>query len=159
MEVESWEIGRLKPYENNPRVNDAAVSAVAESIRQFGFRQPIVVDEPGVILAGHTRWKAALALGLTKVPVHVARGLTDAQARAYRLADNATRDRSSWDWDLLMQEIAGIVAVEIDPAILGFDDETLRNLLAVKEAVPPCEWPMREAEPKNKCPKCGYEWK
>ena len=99
MEVELRSIDDLKPYENNPRVNDDAVDAVAASLRECGFRQPIVVDDDGVIIAGHTRFKAAQKLGLDKVPVHVARGLTPEQVKAYRLADNATRDRSEWDFE------------------------------------------------------------
>ena len=82
MHVEMRPISSIKPYENNPRHNDSAVDAVAESIRTFGFRQPIVVDEQDVIIVGHTRYKAALKLGLAEVPVHVAIGLSPAQARA-----------------------------------------------------------------------------
>ena len=78
MKIEIWKITDIKPYEANPRVNDQAVSAVAASIREFGFRQPIVVDEDGVIIVGHTRMKAAQQLGLEKVPVHVAKGLSPA---------------------------------------------------------------------------------
>src|SRR5713226_3564395 len=83
MLVEMRQIASIRPYENNPRFNDAAVDAVAASIRAFGFRQPIVVDEDGVIVVGHTRYKAALKLGLTEVPVHVATELTAAQLKAY----------------------------------------------------------------------------
>jgi site-specific DNA-methyltransferase (adenine-specific) len=82
MNVEERPIASIRPYENNPRLNDAAVDAVAASIREFGFRQPIVVDEEGVIIVGHTRYKAALKLGLETVPGHVARGLTPAQIKA-----------------------------------------------------------------------------
>jgi len=101
MEVEHRSIEDVQPYEHNPRVNNEAVDAVAASIREFGFRQPIVVDEDGVIICGHTRFKAAQKLGREKVPVHVARGLSPEQIRAYRLADNATRDLSSWDYEML----------------------------------------------------------
>src|SRR5262245_47295948 len=101
MHVEERPLGSIKPYPNNPRRNDAAVDAVAASLRAFGFRQPIVVDEEDVILVGHTRYKAALKLGLETVPVHVARGLTPAQAKAYRLADNQTATLSQWDDDRL----------------------------------------------------------
>ena len=73
MKIEQWSLSRIKPYENNPRLNDDAVDAVAASLREFGFRQPIVVDAEGVIICGHTRWKAAKKLGLEKVPVHVAK--------------------------------------------------------------------------------------
>src|SRR5439155_1843217 len=90
MHVEMRQITAIRPYENNPRHNDAAVDAVAASLRAFGFRQPIVVDEAGVIVVGNTRYKAALKLGLEEVPVHVAIGLSPAQARAYRIADNQT---------------------------------------------------------------------
>src|SRR5436305_12974577 len=88
MQIELRKLSEIHPYENNPRLNDAAVDAVAASIREFGFRQSIVVDEQGVIIVGHTRYKAALKLGLTEVPVHVAAGLSPAPARAYRIADN-----------------------------------------------------------------------
>src|SRR5260221_14705723 len=99
MLVEMPAITEIQPYDNNPRLNDAAVDAVAASIKAFGFRQPIVVDEPGVIIVGHTRYKAALKLGLTEVPVHVAVGLSPAQAKAYRLPDNHTPQLSGWDGD------------------------------------------------------------
>src|SRR6185369_6759306 len=97
MLVEMRSIESIRPYENNPRINDAAVDAVAASIREYSFRQPIVVDEAGVIIVGHTRFKAAVKLGYTEVPVHVAVGLSPAQARAYRIADNQTATLSAWD--------------------------------------------------------------
>ena len=81
MKVEVWPISRVKPYDKNPRHNDAAVDSVARSIQEFGFRQPIVVDEQGVIVVGHTRYKAAIKLGMEEVPVHAAVGLTPAQYR------------------------------------------------------------------------------
>ena len=84
MEVKLVKIDDIRPYEGNPRVNDPAVDAVAASLREFGFRQPIVVDQAGVIIVGHTRWKAAKKLGLAKVPVHVAKDLSPEQAKAYR---------------------------------------------------------------------------
>src|ERR1700730_12542265 len=83
--VERPPIGKIRPYENNPRVNDQAVDAVAASIREFGFRQPIVVDADGVIIVGHVRYKAALKLGLKNVPIHVAKDLTPEQIKAYRI--------------------------------------------------------------------------
>jgi ParB-like chromosome segregation protein Spo0J len=90
MKIEMRDLAEIRPFENNPRINDPAVEAVASSIREFGFRQPIVVDEQGIIVVGHTRYKAALRLGLEQVPVHVAIGLTPVQIKAYRLADNQT---------------------------------------------------------------------
>ena len=108
MKVELWPIGQIKPYENNPRRNDDAVDAVAASLREFGFRQPIVVDEHNVIVVGHTRYKAAVQLGMREVPVHVAVGLSPEQARAYRIADNQSSNLSDWDYDLLPIELAGL---------------------------------------------------
>src|SRR5260370_4694823 len=96
MLVQLRNVEEIKPYESNPRVNDHAVDAVAASIREFGFRQPIVLDEDGTIIAGDTRFKAALKLSLKKVPVHLATELTPAQIQAYRLADNTLRQLADW---------------------------------------------------------------
>jgi DNA modification methylase len=129
MHVEMRPIESIRPYENNPRLNDAAVDAVAASIREFGFRQPIVVDEQGVIIVGHTRYKAALKLGLTEVPVHVAVGLTPAQARAYRIADNQTATMSQWDDDKLPLELAALQEMGFDLDLTGFSGDELLRLL------------------------------
>jgi DNA modification methylase len=130
MHVEMRAIGSIRPYENNPRLNDDAVEAVAASIRAFGFRQPIVVDEEGVIIVGHTRYKAALKLGLKEVPVHVAVGLTLAQAQAYRLADNQTATFSRWDDERLVRELAQLKELDFDLALTGFSADALATLLA-----------------------------
>jgi DNA modification methylase len=129
MQVELRPITSIRPYENNPRLNDAAVDAVAASIRAFGFRQPIVVDEDYVIIVGHTRYKAALKLGLTEVPVHVARGLTPAQAKAYRIADNQTATIADWDDDKLAQELAQLQEMNFDLSLTGFPEDDLQRLL------------------------------
>ncbi|HQL54873.1 MAG TPA: DNA modification methylase, partial [Phycisphaerae bacterium] len=129
LNVELRPLAAIKPYEKNPRQNDAAVDAVAESIRRFGFRQPIVVDEAGVIVCGHTRWKAAQKLGLAEVPVHVARDLTPEQIRAYRIADNKTAELAEWNLDLLPIELAELQGAGIDWSLLGFDQDELAKLL------------------------------
>ena len=129
LNVELRPLAEIKPYEKNPRINDAAVDAVAESIRRFGFRQPIVVDEAGVIVCGHTRWKAAQKLGLAEVPVHVARDLTPEQIRAYRIADNKTAELAEWNLDLLPIELAELQGAGIDWSLLGFDQDELAKLL------------------------------
>jgi len=129
MKVKLWNINDVKPYDKNPRKNDAAVDAVAKSIKEFGFRQPIVVDRDGVIVVGHARYKAALKLGLESVPVHVASELTPAQAKAYRLADNKTSELSSWDLELLPAELAGLQEMQFDLDLLGFDPDELTDLL------------------------------
>src|SRR5262245_25032456 len=130
MLVELQAIDSIRPYEQNPRHNDAAVDAVAASIEAYGFRQPIVVDEAGVIIVGHTRYKAALKLGLAEVPVHVAVGLTPAQARAYRLADNQTSTLSSWDDDKLPLELMELQKLDFDLNLTGFSADELMQLLA-----------------------------
>ncbi len=129
MKIELWKLSDIKPYAKNPRHNDEAVAAVAASIKEFGFRQPIVVDEHGVIIVGHTRWKAAKQLGLAKVPVHVARGLTPAQVKAYRLADNRTADLAIWDLDLLALELSDLRGLDFDLSSFGFSVDELSDLL------------------------------
>jgi len=130
MDVVKRPIDDITPYEKNPRQNDDAVAAVAASIREFGFRQPIVVDEDGVIVCGHTRFKAAQQLGLETVPVHVATDLTPEQIRAYRIADNKTGELATWDMDLLPLEIAELQSAGIDWSLLGFNEDDLAKLLA-----------------------------
>lgn len=129
MKIDQRPLGRIKPYEKNPRINDAAVDAVAESIRRFGFRQPIVVDGDGVIVCGHTRWRAAQKLGLDKVPVHVARDMTPEQIRAYRIADNKTAELAEWNLELLNIELGELKDAGIDWSLLGFDADELAKLL------------------------------
>lgn len=119
MDVQQVAIDKIRPYENNPRNNDGAVEAVANSIREFGFRQPIVVDMQGVIIAGHTRYKAAQALGMTEIPVIYA-DLSPEKAQAYRLADNKTGELAGWDFSKLQQELDELATVEIDMEQFGF---------------------------------------
>ena len=116
--IEYRRVDEITPYKNNPRKNDKAVDAVAESIRQFGFRNPIVLDKNDEIVCGHTRLKAAIKLGLVEVPCIRADDLTEAQIKAYRLADNKTAERASWDDDLLATELS---AIDLDMSVFGFD--------------------------------------
>jgi len=129
MKIEQRNIDDIRPYPGNPRVNDAAVEAVAASLKEFGWRQPVVIDGDGVIIVGHTRWKAAKKLGLKKVPVHVATDLTEAQIKAYRLADNQTASIADWDYELLPIELKDLQGVDYDLGLLGFDQEELAKLL------------------------------
>jgi hypothetical protein len=117
-----WPLENVKPYELNPRLNDAAVDAVIVSIREFGWRQPIVVDADGVIIVGHTRWKAAKKMGLATVPVHVASDLPPEKVKAYRIADNQTADLSDWDMDKLPAELLALEGMDYDLSLLGFGD-------------------------------------
>lgn len=151
MEIKLVKIAEIKPYDRNPRNNDGAVDAVAASIKEFGWQQPIVVDRDGVIIAGHTRYKAAQKLKCKEVPVVVAQNLTDEQVRAYRLADNKTGELAGWDFSALEEELAGLA--EIDMQQFGFagseaEDFNIDSLFA--EAAP------KEKEAKEiKCPHCG----
>ena len=129
MQVETWRIDRLIPYDKNPRLNDDAVEAVARSIQEFGFRQPIVVDDEGVIIIGHTRLKAARKLGLTEVPVHVARGLSPEKIKALRIADNKTAEIAEWNLELLPIELSELQGMDFDLGLLGFDQDELAKLL------------------------------
>src|SRR6188474_2621717 len=129
MLVELWPIERVKPYDRNPRLNDDAIDAVATSIKEFGFRQPIVVDAEGVIIVGHTRWKAAKKLGLAQVPVHVATDLSPEQIQAYRIADNQTATIAEWDFTLLPLELKDLLNADFDLSLLGFGKDELAELL------------------------------
>lgn len=113
MEIKNVKLKEIKPYEKNPRRNEEAVKYVAESIQQFGFKVPIVIDSNNVIVAGHTRWKAAKKLGINEVPCVVADDLTDEQIRAFRLADNKTGEMSGWDFDLLFTELDDITGIDM----------------------------------------------
>ena len=124
MKISLRNVDEITPYDNNPRLNDQAVDAVAASLREFGFRQPIVVDKDGVVVVGHTRLKAAQRLGLKEVPVHVA-DLTPTQAQAYRLADNQTATLAEWDPDLLAIELGQLDDADFDLSLLGFSDDDL----------------------------------
>ena len=131
MNVQIQPIESVQPYERNPRINDQAVDAVAASIQEFGFRQPIVVDGDGVIIAGHTRWKAAKKLGLANIPVHVAVDLSPEQVKAYRISDNKTGELAEWDFDILPIELSELQDAGFDLDLLAFNDKELTQLLDV----------------------------
>lgn len=120
MKIIEKRLDQIVPYENNPRHNDDAVEYVANSIREFGWKQPIVIDRDGVIVAGHTRYKAAMRLGITTAPCVVADDLTEEQVKAYRLADNKVAERATWDFEALEAELDGI---ELDMSEFGFEIE------------------------------------
>jgi site-specific DNA-methyltransferase (adenine-specific) len=130
MKIQEWELTQIKPYENNPRKNDAAVDKVAASIQEFGFKVPIIVDRNGVIVAGHTRLKAAEKLGLKTAPVIVAEDLNDEQVKAFRLADNKTAEFAEWDIESLESELIDISDIDMDQ--FGFDMDAFREDGAVE---------------------------
>lgn len=151
MEIINKRVDELVPYENNPRFNDDSVKYVAESIKQFGFKVPIVIDKDNIIIAGHTRLKAAKELGLEEVPCIVADDLTEEQVKAFRLADNKVGEFSTWDTDKLFEELAGLEELDMDS--LGFgawleDDE-------VNEFDDPELKEHNDGEKEIVCPHCG----
>ena len=123
MDIKTLDISEVKPYERNPRNNDNAVDYVAESIKQFGFKVPIIIDKDNVIVAGHTRYKAAKKLNLTTIPCIIADDLTEKQIQAYRLADNKVSEFSEWDNELLNKELENLLDFDIE--MLGFYDDDI----------------------------------
>lgn len=154
MKIVEIEISKLKDYENNPRHNEGAVDAVAASIKEYGFKVPVVVDKDYVIVAGHTRRLAAEKLGLDKVPCIVADDLTPEQIKSFRLVDNKTAELAQWDFEKLEEELREIQETGFDMTAFGFetfDDIDIDSFFVDKD---------EEKEKKKKtitCPHCGSE--
>lgn len=145
MQIEYKRLDKIIPYEKNPRKNKKAVDAVANSIKEFGFKNPIIVDRDMVIISGHTRRLAAIKLGLKTVPVVIASDLTDEEVRAFRLADNRVASFSIWDEEKLREEIGEIN--EIDLSEFGFSQDKIEDVFREKSG-----------GKVHVCPKCGHEW-
>lgn len=128
LNIEYIDTEKLIPYINNPRVNDNAVDKVAASIKEFGFKNPILIDKENVIIAGHTRLKAAKKLGLKKVPVIRVEDLTENQIKAFRIADNKTAEFADWDIELLNIELESIGEI-----FTGFDEIEKEMFKSVEE--------------------------
>lgn len=148
MKLITMKLKDIRPYPNNPRKNDTAVEAVAESIRQCGYVAPIIVDESGVILAGHTRYKALKALGRAEAEVVVKEGLTEEQKKKYRLLDNKTNELATWDVDLLTAELEG----------MDFGDLAVDWGLPELDDIELADGPGEPADDglTVHCPKCGF---
>lgn len=153
MEIILKQINELTPYENNPRKNDKSVNAVANSIKQFGFKVPIIIDGDGVIVAGHTRYKAAVKLKLDTVPCIVADDLTEEQIKAFRIADNKVGEMSEWDMDLLSDELEDIL--DIDMSEFGEYGLSIPDFDFEEDEAPKTQ---KENKDICTCPKCGFEW-
>lgn len=145
MKIQMMDIDSIHPYENNPRKNEKAVDAVANSIKQFGFKNPIIVDKDNVIISGHTRRLASIALGLRKVPVIVGDDMTEEQVKAFRLADNRVAELAVWDEDLLKEEMAKVLDMGLTD--FGFKQEVIDEILEDNIGITA-----------HRCPKCGCEW-
>lgn len=131
MNVINKNINEIKPYERNPRNNNEAVKYVANSIKEFGFKVPLVIDKNGTIIAGHTRYKACKQLGINEIPCIIADDLTEEQIKAFRLADNKVGEIAEWDFDMLDLELDDI---ELDMTDFGFEDivEEVREIKKVE---------------------------
>ena len=152
MNIKEIAIASLREYENNPRNNDRAVDAVAESIREFGFKVPIVIDGNNMIVCGHTRVKAAQKLGMETVPCIIANDLTPEQIKAFRLADNKTGELAGWDFAKLEEELAALDG--FDMSAFGFVQNEDVDINSFFEDA----GEKKEKEPKRiQCPHCG-EW-
>lgn len=145
-EVQYCSPEELIPYEKNPRDNRLAIDDVVRSIEEYGFTNPILVNEEKVILAGHTRREAAILAGMERVPYIVVDGLTEAQQRAYRLADNKLSELALWDEDLLKEELEDLLDADYDLSLTGFSDVDLTDILKDEEDLEDIE----PEEPKEK---------
>jgi len=159
MKIETADINTIKPYENNPRkLSETAIEKVAMSLKEYGFRQPIVVDKDRVIVAGHTRFRASKKLGLKQVPVSIIDNLTEEQINAYRIADNRTAEESEWDNELLKMEIKELEAKDFKLDLLGFNDDQLNDILFEEKQGLTDEDEVPEA-PEEPISKLGDIWK
>ena len=156
MQLVKKKLTEIKPYKRNPRINDNAVEAVKESIRQCEYVAPIVVDENGVILAGHTRYKALKEMGVDEIEVCVKSGLTEEQKKKYRILDNKTAELADWDFDLLTQELDGLDFEGFD---FGFDFDIEPTQAEIKDGVKEYDTEeFADEQFKYTCPKCGFKF-
>ena len=133
MKIQSTNINDIKPYDKNPRkISNKAIDMVANSIKEFGFQQPIVVDTKNVIVVGHTRYQASIKLNLKKVPVVVG-DFTEQQAKAYRIADNRINEETGWDYNFLQEELNKLLDLDVDLNLTGFTSEELDSMFAKEE--------------------------
>lgn len=179
LRLEYVSVSELVPYDKNPRKNDAAAEKVAELIKEYGFKKPILVDiknNKNEIIAGHTRLKAALLLGLEKVPVIFADDLTPEQVKAFRIADNKSGEWAEWDTDLLVSELSDLKQFDFDLDLTGFNEFEISSMLpdftdnssadgsiyggGITGGSPPEDFPSYDDDipTEHRCPKCGYEW-
>ena len=161
MEIKMIRLADIKPYENNPRDNERAVQPVTESIRQFGFRVPMVLDADNVIIAGHTRYLAANELKLEEVPAIYADDLTPEQIKAFRLVDNKIQEIAEWDWDAIFEELDLIQG--IDMKLLGFEEFLNNDQGEMKERKIAESFEIdtdsfADEEFAQECPHCGFRF-
>lgn len=161
MDIVKKKISEIKEYENNPRINDNAVGFVANSIAEFGFKVPIVLDKDNVIVCGHTRYKAAKQLKLNTVPCVIANDLSEEQIKAFRLVDNKTQELAEWDWNIIFEELDLIK--DIDMNKMGFEEfldddkgELKERKIGMGEEIDLDSF--ADEEFKQVCPCCGFRF-
>lgn len=155
MEIREVPVEAIQAYGNNPRrISEQAVKAVAESIREFGFKVPVVLDKNKVIVTGHTRLQAAQRLGLTHIPCVIADDLTPEQIKAFRLADNKTAELSAWDFDKLDIELEELE--NFDMEIFGFSARNYDDIAEPDEEIDTEKF--SDDKFKHECPKCGFKF-
>ncbi len=156
MEIIEIKIDEIKPYKNNPRINTQTIDKVAQSIKDYGFKNPIILDKNNEIICGHTRFEAAKQLNLEKVPCIIAKDLTPKQVKEYRLVDNKTSELSWWDFDKLNEEIE---KYNLDVFDYGFKDFSLEedyNDSNSKDSE--IDLDKIQEEFRNECPRCGFKF-
>lgn len=156
MQIVEKKLDEIKPYKNNPRINTQAIDKVAQSIKDYGFKNPIILDKNNEIICGHTRYEAAKQLELKKVPCIVATDLTPKQVREYRLVDNKTSELSWWDFDKLNEEIEKYNLDVFDYGFKDFNLEEDYNEQNIKDSE--IDQDKLQEEFKNECPKCGFKF-
>ena len=161
LKIEYIDTEKLIPYINNPRINDEAVDVVAASIKEFGFKNPILIDKENVIIAGHTRLKAAKKLGMEEVPVIRVEDLTENQIKAFRIADNKTVEFAEWDMELLQLELE-----ELEDMFTGFSEEEKEIIFSASDIDIDSFFEdteetnkKKEEEEEIQCPHCGMYFK
>ena len=156
MQIEMVPIQDIVPYEQNPRKNDRAVEVVAKSIKEFGFLVPVILDDKNVIVAGHTRIKAALKLGLAEIPVVYTENLNEKQIKVFRIMDNKTHEFANWDFELLKIELNELDNLKFDLNLTGFSVADIENMdkFMDKDSKNIDE----NISTENKCPRCSYKW-
>lgn len=158
MKVEFIKTSEILPYYRNPRNNDSAIEAVAESIQAFGFRNPILIDQKNTIICGHTRWKSALKLNLKECPCIRSNGMTDQQIKAFRIADNRLGELAEWNYALLKDEFEELDTGDFNMDLTGFNEQEIEEMMTVYGD----EYQEKEVdeniETENECPSCHYRW-
>lgn len=165
MDVVMMKLEDLVPYENNPRINEPAIGAVVESIRNFGWQQPIIVNSENVIISGHTRYEAAKKMGLNEVPVVIACELSEEQEIAFRIADNKTAEIAEWDFDVLKEEMDELAEMGESLLDTAFTEDEIKRIYgdgAIESKIDGKESGSDGSGKTDKsesiiCPRCGFE--